>query len=90
MLYQNTGVVPGTYELPSAREWPRPLLAGLLIGALLGMALTLLAWKGLPAVLTPDEPVVAARSWPARPLPPEWQWSPPGVQFEHMFPKRGR
>ena len=71
-----------TGRRPLAR-WA-PLLTGLLLGALLGTAGTVLASR----LEQPAEPEVVVREWPTRVVPVEWRWAPQSVKYQHMFPRR--
>ena len=61
-----------------------PLLTGLLLGALLGTAGTVLASR----LERPAEPEIVVREWPTRVVPVEWRWTPQTVKYQRMFPKR--
>jgi len=71
---------------PPGQGWRRPMLAGLLLGALLGAAASAaLAPQGIAITLGSEERARPARERPPEPLPREWRWSPRGVRYEHMF-----
>lgn len=76
-----------TIEAAEARLPLRPLLAALLIGALLGATLTALAAGPVREAIGP-EPQEVTRTWPTRPLAPEWRSRPNPVDVDRMFRRR--
>jgi hypothetical protein len=73
-----------------APRWRRaviPLAIGLLLGALLGSALTTLAAGPIRSALA-GKPAIAAREWPKRPLDREWRSYKAPVDVNRMFRKR--
>ena len=64
-----------------------PLLTGLLIGALLGSAVTALAAGPIRQAVRPA-PAEIAREWPTRALSAEWRFRPAPVNVDRMFRSR--
>ena len=64
-----------------------PLLTGLLVGALLGSAVTALAAGPIRQALNPERAELA-RIWPHRALSGEWRFRPAPVDVDRMFRSR--
>ena len=58
-----------------------------LLGILLGSAGSRIVRASGPEGACPALPVPVLEE-PARVLPPEWRWTPPGVSVEHMYGRR--
>ena len=58
-----------------------------LLGILLGSAGSRMVRANGPEGACPAVPGPMLQE-PARALPPEWRWAPPGVSVEHMYAKR--
>jgi hypothetical protein len=72
-----------------SRRRQASLAIGLVIGTLLGSALTAVAADRIyDAHVRRPAQAAAARAWPARELPPEWRYEVPRVDYERMFRTR--
>ena len=80
-----------SYHRPAGRERGRahPLLLSALLGmtiGALGFAIVASTVDVVRAALAEETPTIGPLvEFPARELPPEWQWKPKGVEVEHMY-----
>ena len=80
-----------SYHRPAGRERGRahPLLLSALLGMIvgaIGFAMAASIVDVARATLAEKTPTaVSVVEFPVRELPPEWQWKPEGVPFEHMY-----
>jgi hypothetical protein len=77
------GFWPPIDPLPRSRG--RSLLVGLMIGALLGTAVTVAADRQVHRTAALAAAERATIEFDARPLPREWRGARPDLDLEHMF-----
>ncbi len=77
------------HRLAPPRRLHRGRLAGFLLGFLLAILGFALAGSALRLAQTPSQEGASAAPpssvAPAPELPREWRYSPPGVEYEHMY-----
>ena len=76
-------IIEASHHRPDRRVIPFLLSLTALV---LGSIVTLWAFDATgSATAGRSDAVEAVNDWPARELPPEWQWQPRGVDVEHMY-----
>jgi hypothetical protein len=83
---------PATHRTHSAGRHALLAAVMVLIVGGLGLAIavsTIDVVRASYASLTAPAPAEPIAAYPVHELPPEWQWSPPSVEYEHMYARKG-
>lgn len=81
-------IIDSTGSNPSDDSRKRRLRTTGVFVVIIGVALLATSALGGYPQFLPEEPPAEPDRFTQRELPPEWQWSPKGVEYEHMYMER--